>query len=247
MAENRVFDGDSEDYANFYKSLGLEGTYYLAFRDLPLLFSKYVKGSSAVDPSAVDHGCGAGRSTRFLKKYGYQAVGVDTNPHMVAEAKVFDPTGNYLALEGDTIPVEPNSVDLVLSCFVFLEIESRARVKKILGEFRRILQPDGIAIVVSSSDQDYLNDWCSFRCNFPENHQAKSGDRVKFAYRATDKTGLDFLWKEADFRQMCLDAGFAVQETHHPLATGEEPYEWTVETEIPCWAIYVLSRSKESR
>ena len=47
--------------ADSYASIGIEGTYYLAFRDLPEILAAHVSGRRA-----LDFGCGAGRSTRFL-------------------------------------------------------------------------------------------------------------------------------------------------------------------------------------
>ena len=38
-------------------------TYHLAFRDLPEIFSAYVKGAAVLD---FGKSCGTGRSTRFL-------------------------------------------------------------------------------------------------------------------------------------------------------------------------------------
>ena len=45
-----------------YAKLEFPGTYYLAYRDIPGIISKHVKGKNA-----LDFGCGTGRSTRFLK------------------------------------------------------------------------------------------------------------------------------------------------------------------------------------
>ena len=52
---------EDSDRADAYSRLEFPGTYYLAFRDLPELIADYISGSNA-----LDFGCGAGRSTRFL-------------------------------------------------------------------------------------------------------------------------------------------------------------------------------------
>jgi len=49
-------------------------TYYLAFRDLPEILSAHVTG-----PRALDFGCGTGRSTRILRKLGFDVTGVDVS------------------------------------------------------------------------------------------------------------------------------------------------------------------------
>ena len=67
------------DYAASYAKLEFPGTYYLAFRDLPAIFIEHVQGHRA-----VDFGCGAGRSTRFLGTCGFDAVAIDVAAGMVA-------------------------------------------------------------------------------------------------------------------------------------------------------------------
>jgi ubiquinone/menaquinone biosynthesis C-methylase UbiE len=76
--------------AEAYDRLEFPGTYYLAYRDLPAIISKNVRGRKA-----IDFGCGTGRSTRFLRKLGFDAVGVDIAEHMITLARKRDPDGKY--------------------------------------------------------------------------------------------------------------------------------------------------------
>jgi len=57
--------------AEAYSKLEFARTYYLAYRDLPEIFRAHVQGRAA-----IDFGCGAGRSTRFLRQCGFDAVHV---------------------------------------------------------------------------------------------------------------------------------------------------------------------------
>jgi len=61
MSFSNVYD--DIERANPYATLEFPGTYYLAYRDLPAIVAGHVTGQEA-----LDFGCGAGRSTRFLKK-----------------------------------------------------------------------------------------------------------------------------------------------------------------------------------
>jgi predicted TPR repeat methyltransferase len=54
----------------------------LAYRDLPRIISEHVKGRKA-----IDFGCGAGRSTRFLRRIGFDVVGVDIAEDMIKKAR----------------------------------------------------------------------------------------------------------------------------------------------------------------
>jgi ubiquinone/menaquinone biosynthesis C-methylase UbiE len=72
--------------AESYDRLEFPGTYYLAYRDLPSIISRYVRGGWA-----LDFGCGTGRSTRFLQRLGFNTVGVDIADEMLALARKRDP------------------------------------------------------------------------------------------------------------------------------------------------------------
>jgi len=55
--------------AESYSRLEFPNTYYLAYRDLPDIISRHVTGNRA-----VDFGCGTGRSSRFLKRLGFDIM-----------------------------------------------------------------------------------------------------------------------------------------------------------------------------
>ena len=76
---------DDEQRAGAYAGLEFPGTYYLAFRDLPSIFAEYVSGKRA-----LDFGCGTGRSTRFLRSLGFEAVGIDISSPMLDKARELD-------------------------------------------------------------------------------------------------------------------------------------------------------------
>ena len=78
-SDRKFFNSYEDDFrAKEYSKLEFQNTYYLAFRDLPGIFINYVKGKQA-----IDFGCGTGRSTRFLKKYGFETIGVDISKEMI--------------------------------------------------------------------------------------------------------------------------------------------------------------------
>lgn len=92
-----------------YAELEFPGTYYLAYRDLPTIISKHVRGRKA-----LDFVCGAGRSTRFLRKLGFDPVGMDISQHMLARARERDPKGEYHVVRNDDLSgVAEGAFDLV--------------------------------------------------------------------------------------------------------------------------------------
>ena len=73
MSGSEKFEYDFPQYAEEYSGLGVEGTYFLAFRDVPNLLKKYANGKHA-----LDYGCGAGRSTQFCRTR-VNTIGIDHN------------------------------------------------------------------------------------------------------------------------------------------------------------------------
>src|SRR5262252_4869896 len=104
---------DDTERARAYADLEFPGTYSLAFRDLPALLRKHVRGTRA-----MDFGCGTGRSTRFLEELAFEVIGVDISEIMLSEARRRDPGGDYrLVADGSLAGLGTGTADLILSAF----------------------------------------------------------------------------------------------------------------------------------
>ena len=230
---------DDAKRAEAYAKLEFPGTYYLAYRDLPGIISEHVKGRKA-----LDFGCGTGRSTRFLQKLGFEATGVDIADDMIKKATEIDPKGDYhLVKDEDLSQFKNDTYDLVLSAFTFDNIPTSEKKVNILKEIKRLLKPDGGMVNLVSSPEIYLHEWASFSTkDFPENHNAKSGDKVRIIMTdVEDKRPVeDILWTDDAYRDVYRQARLILVKTYKPLAKDSEPYEWVNETKIAPWVIYVL-------
>jgi ubiquinone/menaquinone biosynthesis C-methylase UbiE len=237
------FDNVYEDArrAEAYARLEFPGTYYLAYRDLPEIISKIVTGKTA-----LDFGCGTGRSTRFLKEIGFNTIGIDISEDMLKMARTRDHGGEYhLVHDGELDLFTGNVFDLVLSAFTFDNIPTEERKLRNLEGIKRLLRPDGAFINLVSSPDIYIHEWASFTTrDFPENRQAKSGDKVKIIMTDVEDSRPveDILWTDDSYRELYRHAGLALASTYKPLARETEPYAWVNETRIAPWVIYVLKR-----
>jgi SAM-dependent methyltransferase len=233
---------DDARRAETYARLEFPGTYYLAYRDLPDIISRHVRGRRA-----LDFGCGTGRSTRFLRQLGFDVAGVDIAADMVRLARDLDPVGDYrLIADGDFRQFDDGALDLVLSVFTFDNIPTAARKIGIFAELGRLLAPEGRIVSVVSDPGIYLHEWASFSTkDFPENRRAGVGDKVKIIITDTEdpRPVEDIVWPEAAYRDVYRRAGLEATDMLKPLATGKEPYAWVSETKIAPWAIYVLKKS----
>lgn len=234
---------DDAQRAEAYATLEFPGTYYLAYRDLPAIIDKHVAGREA-----LDFGCGAGRSTRFLKKLGFNAIGLDISRRMIQLATHADPEGCYrLVDDGDFSAFDQTRFDLILSAFAFDNIPDVARRCELLRRLARLLNDDGRIILLGSTPDIYTHEWVSFTTkDFPENRHAKSGSPVRIVMKdVTDaRPVVDVVWFHEDYMKLFAAAELDLISYHTPLGRKNEPYLWLAETSIAPWVIYVLAEKQ---
>ena len=231
---------DYGKHAGKYAELGVDDTNYLAFRDIPALIQKHAKGSDA-----LDYGCGAGRSTRFLKNLGLHVVGVDISQDMLEQAVSRDGSTGYYHIQNGQLPFESGRFDIVFSSFVFLEISTKEEIEKIFSEMMRVLKNDGVIMVVTSSMDVYKGDWVGFKYDFPENKRdIQSGETFKLQFQGTEIILYDYLWTDDDYKQILDRLGLSIVEHHSPLGYDTDPFEWRDEKKASPVAIYVIKRAQ---
>jgi len=232
--------------AETYARLKFPGTYYLAYRDIPAIISENIKGNKA-----IDFGCGAGRSTRFLTNLGFNSTGIDISADMIKKAKEIDPEGDYRLIEMcDLTPFSSSTYDLVLSVFTFDNIPTWEEKVKNFQELGRVLNHGGRVVSLVSSPEMYTHEWASFSTkDFPENKYAKSGDKVKIIITDTEdeRPVEDVIWSEEDYFKVYEKAGLELVKAYRPLAKESEPYPWVNETKIAPWVIYVLEKTNKGQ
>jgi hypothetical protein len=99
----------------------------------------------------------------------------------------------------------------------------------LFSELARVLKATGQIVNLVSSPEIYWNEWASFTTkDFPENRQAKCGDRVKIIVTALEdkRPAVDVIWSDEDYRDVYRKSGLEVVEVHRPLGRADEPYEW---------------------
>ena len=231
--------------AEAYAKLEFANTYHLAFRDLPQIYRDHVKGIAA-----LDFGCGTGRSTRFLRSLGFDAIGVDISEEMLEHARHVDAAGDYRLIPGDDMSALPSgSFALIQSAFTFDNIPGEDNKVRLFRDLGGLLAPHAVLINIVSAPEIYVNEWASFSTrDFPENRDARPGDQVRII--TTDfedrSPAIDILWPHESYAKTYSEAGLKIVEVRRPLATGAEPYRWISETHVAPWAIYVLCSNKDT-
>jgi SAM-dependent methyltransferase len=230
---------DDEARAAAYAELEFPGTYYLAYRDLPAIIAEHVRGRRA-----LDFGCGTGRSTRFLRALGFDAVGVDISEPMLARARERDPEGEYrLVPDGDLGGLSAGTYDLVLATFTFDNIPTMEKKVTLLSALRRFLTDGGRIVNLVSAPDIYVHEWASFSTRaFPGNLTARSGDKVLIVMLDVDdrRPVEDVLWTDEAYQDVYRRAGVIPLAAYRPLGRPTEAFSWVSETTVAPWVIYVL-------
>src|ERR1700678_3323405 len=96
--------------SSLYAKQDVTGTGYLVYRDIIDFIPSNLKHHTI-----LDIGCGAGRSTRWLKQYGLNVIGADISDDMLKHAKTLDMGGEYVLIKDNILPFENESFVLVTS------------------------------------------------------------------------------------------------------------------------------------
>jgi len=125
----RLYDATAKNYDKRHNN---PTTHYMRKKELDLI-RKYVKGLT------LDIGCGTGEHLHLIKN----GSGLDISYNMLKEARK---KSNLPLIQGDIekLPIKGESFDSVICIFTILNLcDFRAAIK----EMKRILKPNGIAIV----------------------------------------------------------------------------------------------------
>ena len=133
----------------------LHGTTGVAAIQGALKFRRVVKrriGSITSDAKLLDFGCGWGRHIRvFLKDFKDTNIyGVDIDPENILLLKDYLPNKVNIiqCYEGQSIDLESNSIDLIISFSVFSHINEESALYW-LNELKRLIKPEGYIVITS--------------------------------------------------------------------------------------------------
>lgn len=117
--------------------------------------TRYLAARSVVkDKVVLDIASGSGYGTQILAEAAKHVYGVDVNETAINYSKKHYGGSNieYLVGDGESIPLDDNSVDVVIT---FETIEHIKDYKKFLVEVERVMKKDGLAIVSTPNDVEF--------------------------------------------------------------------------------------------
>jgi len=223
-------------FIDFYKT-PLLGTGYLAFRDIKDIIMKHREFRTA-----LDFGCGAGRSSFYLKNLGLEVTGTDINKKLIHSAINNNDGIRYYLSEKGKLPFDDCSFDVVFNSFVLCEMGSIEELVLNLKEMSRVCKNNGIVISVTNSDWLFNKNWLTVSNKFPENIYLKDGDIAKIYLKDVDIELYDYFWSEAAYLTCMKNADFKNTWIHQPLGKLNDPFFWHDESKYPPYSIYICSK-----
>jgi len=148
----------------------------------------------------LEIGCGIGRMTAFLSMLFKRVIAIDISGEMIRQAKdrlkYVSGHSNIKLIEtdGETIPVDDDSVDFAFSYLVFQHMKTREMVEKNFQEVYRVLNRGGLFKVLLRADkQESLDSWWS-GVSYDKKSVEELADRIGFTVRKLQPVGTHGLW-----------------------------------------------------
>jgi SAM-dependent methyltransferase len=239
-----IYDtGEANKYSKI--SLAGEGTLFLAFRDFGELIHTHLPNRSFDEIKTIDYGCGAGRSTRYLKHLGVKEVdGFDISHEMLAEAKFFDPCGHYEKIQSGSVPMADATYDLALLSFVTVAIENKSELLHIFQELSRTLQKNGMVFSLALSEAFWnpVHHWVTYKQDYSENYNPVSGQKSRLTITSINLELTDTFWLESDIIDCAQRAGLSYVKKHHSLGKPEDGISWKDETFCAPYTILIFKK-----
>lgn len=94
----------------------------------------------------ADVGCGTGAASRILADLGLNVVGVDLSPNMINEAQRLNPDLSFQVGSMTALNFNDGQLDGICAWYSVIHIPDEL-LPQVFSEFRRVLRPDGWALV----------------------------------------------------------------------------------------------------
>jgi len=211
---------------------------FLAYRDFPLL----VKDFENIN-KVLDLGSGAGDSSQYLFKKGYEVLGTDKSSSMIKQSRLNFPYINFV--DFDNIKNIYN-FDLVFSCFVLFELSSKNEIVDYLNLSSDKLRNGGLFFGITGSQDLHqkVRNWACFDVNYPVNENPRSGELVKLGLKDPKMEFYDYFWTELDYRECFQLSNLELFRVYYPLGYRNEKFEWRDELFISPFVIFMAKKIK---
>ncbi len=115
----------------------------------------------------VELGCGPGHVGQYLHDRGVEISGLDLSPVMIEEARKLNPGMEFVVGDMLDLPYADGSLAAVVAFYSIFHFDS-AQLDQSIREVRRVLRPDGLAVVAFHVGDETLHrtEWWGHAISF---------------------------------------------------------------------------------
>jgi len=203
-----------EEYENRYYAVG----------DWLLGYSKVEKLLGKIhEKTILDFGCGTGKFSRRLRDIGAKVIAVDREKSSIESAKKRGEGIKYKTIEGENLSfIKPESVDCVVSTFVFCQIKDIKNIQEITKQIAQKLKPNGCFIILDPNPKGLGYEFVS-GCREKVPH-VKSGTPIKVWLRGLDREFYDYWRSKQDYIDIMETAGLIVDKIEEPKGDQDDTF-----------------------
>lgn len=179
------FDQFADEYnSSLRRVLGISGESPDYFAEYKIADVRLELDASLTPEKILDFGSGVGSSIPFIERYfaDSKLICLDVSEKSLAiAASRFPGSAELMLFDGETLPLEDNSVDLSFAACVFHHIDHEAHAG-LLAEIMRVLKPGGHFFVFEHNPNNPLTVRAVNQCVFDENAVLISGKTMRTAF-----------------------------------------------------------------
>ena len=186
----------------------------------------------------LDFGCGNGKFSKYLHKFGAEVVGVDISEIQLSRAKKDNPQEIEYYIDTDPTVEEKyrEYFDASVMIFVLCEISSKEVMASVLKRVHGLLKPNAKLVVLNPNwDKSNGKDFLTHQMQY--NPKLELGKGVTTILKGNPPIHIpDFYWSKALYLEMLEWVGFTDFEIHEPLAPNDGT-PWKDEKDFPPFLI----------
>ncbi len=229
----------SEDQIRKYSQSGIEGTGFLAFRDI----EKFAISNKTNLSYVLDLGCGSGRSTDFINLFCENVNGCDIDENALNNAIKNRKNKNIVYFKNtyESRSYQYGKYSSIFSILMFFHMASKEEIRKELIRCYNSLNNFGNLIIINGTKNLYYRDYLTLKTiGTPPNFD---GDLVKIKLLNIDCEVEDYYWSDTCIIEIAKEIGFDHLETYFPLGHKNDKINYLDEMVYPPY-YYIGLRKK---
>jgi SAM-dependent methyltransferase len=162
------FDAYSSNYSGHVdRAIGFTGktTDFYHRIKVDLLLSAAARFVDIEQSTVLDVGCGTGSLATLIAGKVQRLVGVDVSAPSIAEASKRLPACEFHTYDGDSLPLENDSMDLVFTSCVMHHVPPQDWMK-FIAEMNRVVRPGGLVAIIEHNPWNPLTRVAVSSCEF---------------------------------------------------------------------------------